>query len=345
MRLFVSVLIMLMFVGFVFAESTDFRDRDAISSTDQYKEKATESRPNQTFTITINEFGERVKTAGGDSDDQDNARDVMASNRTNARKSLDRSVLDKLKSNVRSRCEATNNSELKRKCTELINDSRNCQNEDNSLSCRRSLVAVAARRMAMERHDLNEQCRNLTSGNRSECEREVNALFRNEIHARFKAFLSEHLNKTEDFNSSELNEIKEKHKERVKMIRSDLNSTVKEGLLDRLEHVLDERDAKSERMQAFIDKAMEKGHDTSELEFLLGEYNTAIVNAKTYSENKQYRDALSSIKDANRLFAEFKRLANSIVREHKEDKRHSVDPEKAFSEDSEDVPSVPESES
>ncbi len=298
MKLFVIVVMLFLVMGIMFADSDDSSRGNNSANVEKRMENSEKNR-------------------------MENVREKMM-NRSE--------MMQNMRERMKERCETSDDDDVKNKCTRALENISECKSDGvNTTMCKRNLIAEAAREMVRKRHDLNEQCRGMTAENRSSCERRINAIFKNETHAKFLQFVKNRVNKTSDeLNESEREFIKEKHKEKMKEVREKLNSSVKEKLLDRLTNAIEQRENVAVRMDAFISKAKEKGHDTTDLEFLLQEYEDTLLSAKAYQENGQYKDAVGAVQEANKIFSEFKRTAAQLVKEHKENRRHKVNPETAF---------------
>ena len=143
--------------------------------------------------------------------------------------------------------------------------------------------------------------------------------FRDEIMQRFKDYLKNRTNGTDEQTTSALDLVHKKLTEKKL-------ETLKEGkrhLVNKLDNVLDRTEKIAGHMQKAIDRAQEKGHDTSKLSFLLQEYNTAIDNAKVFFDDGHYKDAIASLQDAKQTFKEFKQTFADIVKANKEGKHYT----------------------
>lgn len=253
-----------------------------------------------------------------------------------SRNSTVREVARNLREKFKSRCEAGASEDIKKSCQgeiEKFGECRNVTAGSNETECKKNLVAGAALYMVRQRHDLSEQCLELTGENRSACQKRVNAIFRNEIHAKFLAFVKARENRTlEELNESDMREIREKHRNRTAKIRGKLNES-KEKLFDRLENAINARENRVEGMQQFIEKANGSGHETEQLEFLLSEYRAVMVSARSYVEAEQYRDTIAALQESQRIFMQFRQSAAKLIRIHKQGLKYEVDEEREFAED------------
>ncbi|MDO8554302.1 MAG: hypothetical protein Q7S22_05820 [Candidatus Micrarchaeota archaeon] len=317
MKIFVIVVMLFLVMGIMFAESEATSRENSVLTVEKRMQNVERNR------MQNNTGSNRVDSSNTRKEMMQNARERMM-NRSE--------IMANVKELAKDRCETTDNEGVKAKCRQAVENVRECKSDDdvNATLCKRNLVAEAARDMVRKRQDLNEECRSMMAENRSFCERRINAMFMNETHAKFLQYVRNRTNETSDkLNDSERGTIKEKHDEKMKEVEG-INSSAKYKLRERLTNAIEEREKVAVRMDAFITKAKEKGHETTDLEFLLKEYNDALSNAKTYQENGQYRDAVGAVQEANKIFSEFKRTVEQIVKEHKENRRHEVNTETAF---------------
>ena len=297
MRVFVVAFILVLLVGSVFAASVFFRDSDSAKSSNEYRANTEKNTSGNTG-------------RAGNSDSRYESRSEGANRSITRREFIDAA---------------------KREANETARAKEEARKHAFE---RQNKTAAAALEKVRERHKLSEECREMTGENRSSCEKRVNAIFRNETAERFKEFVkSRKSGNFSEENETETGMIKENHKEKFEEFKAKLNSTAKQKLIDRFEKAIEEREKREGKMQLFIDRAKEKGHDTVELEFVLGEYKTALLNAQTYMDDGKYKDALSSLQESNKLFTEFKRTVEKIVKEQKQKKKHTVSENESFSEE------------
>lgn len=249
---------------------------------------------------------------------------------------------------LQERCADATSERMQRRCnqdTEEI-ERLNCdalESDERRALCEHRGNAYGRRYLVSYRHELSNECRNESGQERAGCQRRVNTLFRDEVKERWQSWREEQQNVSDaDKNESRRRlhalreELDDEHAEKKEELKMRMNES-RADLLDRLDEAIAHTEPTGERMENAIAKAKEKGHDTSELEFLLEEFDTKVDDAKVYFDNEQYRDSLASLKEARKLVREFQHVLKKMVQEHREGRRHAVDAERAFDEESQEL--------
>ncbi len=287
---------------------------------------------------------EEERDLGRDADnDSEDETPKQVRNRTTDAPNNVRAVAERL----RSQCETTDDETLRRLCNTDVEalqkfncDERYDDNEaDEKALCEHKANAYGKRYLVSYRHLLSASCRELTGDNRSACEQRVNTLFREELVSSFKDWVSGQMQLSEadlELAKERLQELREKLKEEYgeqNRTRGQSMNASEQRLLGLFDNLLNKTENFNTLMERAISKAGEKGHDTTELQFLLEQFNAALDNARTYVGELQYRDALASLKEAKEILHEFRKVFAKVVQENKEGRVHAVDVDSAFTDD------------
>ncbi len=202
---------------------------------------------------------------------------------------------------------------------------RRCDSLDDATEravCDKESVAYQVREKVRERHELSEACRNENNETQAACQERVNAEFKEEVQARFKAWVKERRERGENETNDELNE---EVRTRLELVHEEMkgrlierhNDTRQKAILNRLDNAIETAEKHGGLLERAITKAAEKGHDTAKLEFVLEAYVKAVDNAKVLYDDEQYRDSVASLNEAKELFKEFRGIFADIVSTHK----------------------------
>lgn len=308
--LFVGLVVFMLLVSFTFAATPEDR-REAAK--DKMEDKAKDA------------MKDKVKDEGKDATKDKMSAVKKAANRKEIREMAKKKVGDLTKDDVEKHLKMRK--ELKDKVKEKCDD---VKDELQKAVCDKESVAYRALEKVRERHRLSEACKKLTGQDRSACELKINGEFKDVVQANFKEWVKTRKKDNETGNETEELDKKERVRLRIKALHDKikeqrLNETDNAGsrnLLKRLDAAIDKAERVSEHMEKAIDRAEEKGHDVTKLKFILEEYDKAVDNAKVFFDDKQYKDALASLKEAKSLFKEFRKTFADLVSEHKKGRKY-----------------------